>query len=151
MVLGSFLVPIFLFDFIPDTGLQNPCKFLSGKSPRSIFCSNEMTQWEPPWLLDGGSSPQKNKTMIRSLQLSDLPSFSREGRRSRNRADNWSCLCEEASIKSQQYGVWKASRLATHSQQESYAPQIHTDRSSCTWDFEGLISKICKEFIKLNS
>lgn len=50
-----------------------------------------------------------------------------------NRGYNWSCLCDEASVKIPRVGVQRASRSQTHSCWKGDAPQLHGDNFLC-WD-----------------
>ena len=71
--------------------------------------------------------------MSRSLELSTPPPTVCTGSGAGDWINNWSCLCDEATIKSLKCGVQRPSRLMnTSTCQEGCAPQLHRDRSSCT-------------------
>ena len=66
--------------------------------------------WVASWMW---ASNWKDQAMIRSLGFSvpPPPLFSWERGRAENGVNDWSCLYDEASIKSPKYGVWRASVL----------------------------------------
>ena len=69
--------------------------------------------------------------IIRSLEFSVPPSFSREGRGVENGVNDLSCLHDKASIKVSIVGGWRASGLRnTSTCPEGGAPQLCGDRSS---------------------
>lgn len=72
---------------------------------------------------------QKDK-IIRSLEFSVPPSFSREGRGVENGVNDPSCLHDKASIKASIVGGWGTSGLVnTSTCPEGGAPQLYGDRS----------------------
>lgn len=85
-----------LFGLPPQSltrGSWSPCEFLSDKSTRSIFCSNEAT---PAGLMDAGWSSEKPGHDNELGIFSPTSHFFREGKRAGNGV-YWSCLREEAS------------------------------------------------------
>lgn len=75
----------------------NPCKFLSNKSIRGIFCSSESSWMVPAW----GLVIRNTKTWLEAQLVPAIPPSFRAGRGVGSGVNNWSCLHEEASIKSQ--------------------------------------------------
>ena len=79
------------------------CNFLSDKSTRSTFCSNEVTL-SVRIFLDGCSwidaGHQENQALIRSLEFSTLPSpnLFRNGREDRNEGNDWSYADETSQV-----------------------------------------------------
>ena len=100
---------IYFWPWFLTLDYRNPCKLLSDKSMSNNFCSSEVQR-----LLDGIWSPEIPSHLKRVGILALLPS-SREVRETRIEVSNRSCICKEASIKSQQCGVQRASVLANAS------------------------------------
>lgn len=71
---------------------------------------------------------QEAQAIIRIWNYQPCPWLPRRGERAINGDNNWSCLHEEDSIKSQRQGVWRASRwVNTSMYQDGDTPQLHRD------------------------
>ena len=109
----------------------NPCKFLSDKSTRSMFCSTEVT-------LDGswtGAGSQKVQARIRSLEFSAPPPILQKGE-----GLEMELISDHAYVRSLHKiptlvpGFGELPGWRTHPRREGDAPRLHRDRSSCARD-----------------
>ena len=96
-------------------GSWHPCKFLSDKSTRRIFCSTEATDGVLLYGFGMGTGHQKDQAMIRSLKFSAPAPILQRWERAGNEVNNWPCLHEKAPIKYQKYWFQRASRLVNTS------------------------------------